>query len=629
MKPATKYASRLVNFRSALVAAIALVASESLVLAQNEPPAGGQGGGQGQGQGQEGGGGGNRGGRGNGGGNGGGMGRGFGGNMGGGMGRGMMGGMGRGMQDIREAMTPDFERSDIRIFVRQLNLTEDQSGVLENLFVDYEAAYQPEADAIMSAMTEIGRNMMRSFMTPERQEQMRQTWESVQQELQAAQQNGEMDEDARREFIRQRMAAAAEKFAQTAEASGIDAEVKAAMGELLDKMEGWQSRKAQLRDNFSTGLKAVLDDDQLSQWPAFERFLTREKSLPRGRISGENVNLFLVVDDLRLPPDEFAKVEPLFNDYEGRLDTALRARNTYLEESMPRLFKAVQDSDVDGAKRIFQRQAELRSAVRDVNEEYRGAMVGALGESSWAKQLDKAVLTAGWDRIYRATATERMFDEAMKLEDITPETLQAIVDLYGSYRTEIGSINDRLRNLARSEEPASIVREGERFVSMIGQGVSGMARNFGRGGFGGPGGPGGDTAEDPMRKAFDERSAVGERYQERLKALLTPEQFEKLPRSTRGGGGGGAGAFGGAEGVQRMLERIPEEQRKALLERVDTNKNGTIDEDELGGVREYMREQFQNMGGGRGGPGGGQGGGNGGGGRGRGQGGGNGGSPEV
>ncbi|MFM7260114.1 MAG: hypothetical protein ACKO3W_05865, partial [bacterium] len=397
------------------------------------------------------------------------------------------------------------------------------------------------------------------------------------------------------------------------------AEVNAAMGEMLTKVEAWQVRKVQLRDSFTQGLKAVLDDDQLSQWPAFERFLNREKSLPRGRISGENVNLFLVVDDLRLPPEEFAKVEPLFNDYEGRLDTALRSRNTYIEESMPRLFKAVQDSDVDGAKRIFQRQAELRSAVRDVNEEYRNAMVGALGETSWAKQLDKAVLTAGWDRIYRPTATERMFDEAMKLEDITPETLQAIVDLYGSYRTEVGSINDRLRNLARSEEPASIVREGERFVSMIGQGISGMARNFGRGGPGGPGGPGGDQADDPMRKAFDERSAVGERYQERLKALLTPEQFEKLPRSTRGGGGG-PGGFGGAEGVQRMLERIPEEQRKALLDRVDTNKNGTIDEDEMAGVREYMREQFQNMGGGRG-----QGGGNGaGGGGGRGQGGGDG-----
>ena len=612
-----KTAFSLVTLRSALVAAVALVASETLVLAQTEPPTGGQGGGNG---GQQDGGG--RGGRGNGGGGngGGGMGRGFGGG-GGGMGRGMMGGMGRGMQDIREAMTPDFERSDIRIFVRQLNLTEDQSGVLESLFVDYETAYQPEADAIMSAMTDIGRNMMRSFMTPERQEQMRQTWESVQQELQAAEANGAMDEEARRQFVRERMQAASEKFAQTAEATGIDAEVKAAMGELLDKMEAWQSRKAQLRENFSSGLKAVLDDDQLSQWPAFDRFLVREKSLPRGRISGENVNLFLVVDDLRLPPEEFTKLEPLFNDYEGRLDAALRARNGYIEESMPRLFKAVQDADVDGAKRIFQRQAELRSAVRDVNEEYRTAMVGALGEGSWSKQLDKAVLTTGWDRIYRATATERMFDEAMKIEGLDPEVLQSIVDLYGSYRTEVSSINDRLKNLAKSEEPASIVREGERFVSMVSQGVSGMARNMGRG----FGGAGGETADDPMRKAFDERSAVGERYQERLKALLTPEQWEALPKGrTQGGGGGG---FGTAAGMQRMLERIPEDQRKQLMDRVDTNKNGTIDEDEMNGVREYMREQFQNMGGGGGGGQGGQGG-RGGRGQGGGQGGG-GGSPQI
>jgi hypothetical protein len=251
-------------------------------------------------------------------------------------------------------------------------------------------------------------------------------------------------------------------------------------------------------------------------------------------------------------------------------------------------------------------------------------MVGALGEGSWSKQLDKAVLTTGWDRIYRATATERMFDEAMKIEGLDPEVLQSIVDLYGSYRTEVSSINDRLKNLAKSEEPASIVREGERFVSMVSQGVSGMARNMGRG----FGGAGGETADDPMRKAFDERSAVGERYQERLKALLTPEQWEALPKGrTQGGGGGG---FGTAAGMQRMLERIPEDQRKQLMDRVDTNKNGTIDEDEMNGVREYMREQFQNMGGGGGGGGGGQGGQGGRGGRGQGGGqGGGGGSPQI
>jgi hypothetical protein len=570
-----------VTLRSALVAMATLVASESLVLAQNEPPAGqngGQRGGDQNARGQRGGGGG--------------MGRMFGG-MGGQ--RGGMGGMGRGMQDMREALEADFQRRDVPIFVRQLNLTEDQSGVLETLFVDYETSFQPEAEAIQSAMMDIGRNMMQSFNSPERREQMQQMREKFQQEFEAAEAaNGPMDDDARRAFFRERMQKAVEEFAQQSQVNGLDAEVKAAMGQLLEKMEAWQSRKAQLRDNFTTGMKAVLDDDQLAQWPAFERFLTREKTLPRGRISGENLNLFFVVDELRMPPEEFAKLEPIFDDYETRLDNALRARNAYVEESMPKIMKAMQSQDSADAGRIFKRQADLRAAVRDVNEEFRKAMVNALGESAWAKTLDKAVLAGGWDRFYRPTNTDRMFEEAVKIEGLDPAVLQSVTDLYAGYRGELAPLNDRLKDLARTEEPDQIVRDGERFVSMISQGIGGMARAFGGGGA--------EEREDPMRKVFDDRTELGTRYEERLKALLTPEQFEKLPR---GRGARGAGGPGGNFDPNAFLDRIPEEQRKQFMEAVDKNKNGQIDEDERDGIRDYMRQQFQN----RGGQGGGQGGG--------------------
>ena len=105
-----------------------------------------------------------------------------------------------------------------------------------------------------------------------------------------------------------------------------------------------------------------------------------------------------------------------------------------------------------------------------------------------------------------------------------------------------------------------------------------------------------------MRKVFDERNDLGERYEERLKALLTPEQFEKLPR---GRGARGAGGPGGNFDPNAFLDRMPEEQRKQFMEAVDKNKNGKIDEDEREGIREYMRQQFQNRGGGQGGQGGG------------------------
>ncbi|MFZ9914201.1 MAG: hypothetical protein ACO3IB_02535, partial [Phycisphaerales bacterium] len=73
----------------------------------------------------------------------------------------------------------------------------------------------------------------------------------------------------------------------------------------------------------------------------------------------------------------------------------------------------------------------------------------------------------------------------------------------------------------------------------------------------------------------------------------------------RGRGRGGAGGPGGGN-LQGLLDRIPEEQRKQFMDRVDTNKNGQIDEDERQAVGEYMREQFGNMrnGGGNGGDGG-------------------------
>ena len=137
------------------------------------------------------------------------------------------------------------------------------------------------------------------------------------------------------------------------------------------------------------------------------------------------------------------------------------------------------------------------------------------------------------------------------------------------------------------------------------QGISGMVGNMANG-F-----PGGNQAEDPMRRTMDERNTIGETYEERLKALLTPEQWEALPKGRGRGGdrGNAGGGFGGPGGMDRMLERLPEEQRKQFMDRVDTNKNGTIDEDERQGVRDYMREQFQNMRGGNGGGGGNAGGG--------------------
>jgi hypothetical protein len=108
------------------------------------------------------------------------------------------------------------------------------------------------------------------------------------------------------------------------------------------------------------------------------------------------------------------------------------------------------------------------------------------------------------------------------------------------------------------------------------------------------------------------RRETNDTYMERLKSLLTPEQFESLPRGGGGGGGrGGNGGGGGGGGGGGMfgsgpikLSDLPE-QAQERMKQFDTNSDGTIDDAE----RSKMMEAFRNRGGGGGGGGDGEGGG--------------------
>jgi hypothetical protein len=123
-------------------------------------------------------------------------------------------------------------------------------------------------------------------------------------------------------------------------------------------------------------------------------------------------------------------------------------------------------------------------------------------------------------------------------------------------------------------------------------------------------GRGGDQGQpDPVRDAFDDRAKLAESYQSRLKALLTPEQFEALPkgneRGGRGGMGGGPGGMGGNFGSGKISE-MPEQFQERAKE-FDANKDGTLDEAERTKMFEDFRNRFRGGQGG-GGQGGGQGG---------------------
>lgn len=578
----------------------AAVASAAILLAPADGPlggllssaaaqdgAGGQAGGREGGRGQrmqDGGQGGQRGGR-------GGMG-GFGGRGG------RMGGMGGGMRDVRELMEPDFMRRDVPLFVSQLELDDTQTLVVETLMGDYESDYATASGRVTEQMAEMGRQMFSNMVTPEMRTRFEDEARSIREEIREMQDaaGGELDPEQIRNMWRERMGKLQQEIAAEQGDNGMAAQMQATMGEMFARLQEWQAKKAAMRVAFVDGLKIQLTDEQNDLWPAFERFLIREKSLPKARLSGEGLNLFLIVDEAELPEESLATLDPILDEYEVVLDQAIRRRDEVVATTSAQMYRAIQEGDTPGAMRTMERQMQARTALRDVNELYRARLVAELGDSSDAKSLNQAILESGFERIYQSTPTARAFAAALGIDGLDASVLEAVLATQAAFEAEMAARNEQLLALTKRFEPQQQLDEAERFVAA----VSGMMAGggFNPGGFG----PG---PENPMRESMETRGELDRQYRDRLEALLTPEQVEQLPSTRRGRGGAGGGQFA--------------EMREQALQRFDKDGDGELSQEE----RREMMESFRQEGfpgRGQGGGGGGQGGGRGQGGRGQGQG---------
>jgi hypothetical protein len=565
--------------RSASLIVAAVVAAESLLsvsaFAQQggAPPAQGGGGGGGGGQGQGGGGqGGGRGGQGGG---------------------GMFRGMGRmGIQNqIRDSFEPDFVRRDIPLFKQQLSLEDAQLAVVEQLMRDYEDAFEPAREEIMNQMQEIGRQMMAPMMGPEMQDKWRGAMDDARQQMEqmAQEKGGELTPEERQQFFRTQMEKLGEQVQKEMKASGAFDQMRGSLGTMVTDFNKWQEAKQRLRSGFIDGMQASLTDPQMKKWPAFDRFLVREKTLPRGTISGESVNLFIVLDESGLSKETFAKLQSIMDEYELQLDAALKARNDFLASNEGKYLQSIQTGDADAAKRFATRSLDLREKVREVNDRYREAICAELSPED-ASRVRTAALALAFDRVYAQNRVQRAFEAAMKLEGVEATVMESIKALDTQYLSEVSPLNDRIAQALRKEEPVSQTEEMTRIVGFMSGDVP-MSQMFRP--RGGPGNGRGESGE-----LFDKRTETNDTYMERLEKLLTPEQFESLPKGRENNGRGGWGGMMGGNGPIKLSD-LPQ-QAQDRMKQFDKNNDGTIDEKERAAMSEAFRGGMGGGGGGRG-----------------------------
>lgn len=385
-----------------------------------------------------------------------------------------------------EAMQREYLSRDLVIFAEGLQLDQAQRDILENLFDDYKQDFDQGL-----------RNMQARL-------------ENMKDQLQS---------------------------------SGDDQ--KRILSMIFVPFEEWGEERVKLGENFLSSVQTILNEDQRSRWPAFERRLTREKTLANGVLSGESLNLLLILRDMELSKPVEDQISPVVEEYEVALDRALRERNRVVRRSQTQMTKALPQQDPKAILRLADEQLEQRVNVRNVNDQYARRIAEALPAPHGSRFYQRAMERA-YPQAYRPTAGERMYEAASELQNVDVGTQENINALLEVYRAELAALAENAVEAIRRHEP----EQKRARVQVYAARLSGEEPL--------------DRKPDPVLATLRTRDELDERFVAILQGLLAYDDFAGLP-----------GAERWLQQQERGRIRSAAKERSELDERARSLKAGT------------------------------------------------------
>jgi hypothetical protein len=359
-----------------------------------------------------------------------------------------------GQAGFAEAFRPDFLARDMNLFVETLAIEEWQRPILETLLEDYQVSFNAGVDQVRQRMTEMKDAV--AGASPDR-----------------------------------------------------------VMAMIMGPIDQWTREKAELRDRFLEDVRSQLSPAQQENWPRFERALRREKYLDQGELSGESLNLLLVLRETELSPQVMSAIRPTVDEYELRLDEALQTRQSQITSVQEDVKSAMSANDFDAGLRAMSQIMAARVMVRqaqDAGIESIAASIGESGEEAAATEFRATALQRGYAKVYRDDPIIPLFARALEIEDLTADQRGALVVLQGSYVVEVDAVNLRYVDVLRTEEP----REPQRRIEIM------KARQRGET-------IGGNRESEAIAAIRTEREDLYQRTREAIFAILNPEQQAQLP----------------------------------------------------------------------------------------------------
>lgn len=511
---------------------------------------------------------------------------------------------GGGMRNLMTAngMTPDYMLRDLQRFQTALDLSDEQTLIVEQILRDYDESFREASDSSQEGMGSAMSSMRPSEDDPARQltQELRTRSREIRDKMDSAR---KLDNEEGMKELQAKLQSELDSIRDEMRQSRLEEwqspERQTAFEEIALLMQDQLRLKKQMCTEFEGDLVAILTEDQQSLWPPLQRQLVRDRLLPRGRLSGETVDVMGLVEQQDFEDEVLITILPVLNEWDESVTSALSARDDHMVENQGALMSAMRTMDMSSSVDVMKAQAKLAEAVRDINDMAVENIVLLLPETQNA-DFNTYAKERGYPRIYRPTRTDRAYKAAMELEGLEPDILQSIMELFDALQLEMVYANSQILEATHRWEAQEQLDRINRFSARM-TGISS------------------ERVESPIRKAEDGRRAIEENYLEQLRMLLTEEQIETL--------GGLQSRQQQREGRQRGDRDASRDRdsnrgggfeggREAFMKQFDKDGDGTISESE----RDAIRDHFRNGGGGQGergngsrGAPGGQGGGNGGG----------------
>lgn len=273
-------------------------------------------------------------------------------------------------------------------------------------------------------------------------------------------------------------------------------------------MQQYRRARSTVESTFMNDLQSLLTDEQAALWPKVERTHRRERTIGRGLMSGERVDLIRLVDGLKLADADRAALAPILEQYEMDLDRELIKRNELYEqgeEQAQDLMEAWRSGDTARFEEMFNKGREAAKRVRDVNQRYARQIESSLPESKRAAFVEQ-VKRESFPMIYRETYAQRIVDVAANLPDLDDTQRASLAALREGYVRDLAAINAKMEAAVLERENSADMRQAF----------------FGRDGGG------------PMQELRRSRRELENTTVQRVRDLLTEEQRAKLPDRNAG-----------------------------------------------------------------------------------------------